>query len=103
MTDEDLGRLERELAALVPGEGADAFARQDANAFNAELGDVRDALLEPARDLLAKGSAAPELGECLERTVAQLAFWRRVLLRVHERAFDDAGPGEAYLVRYLLS
>ncbi len=103
MTEQDLRKLEVELKALVPAEGADAFARQDATAFNAEVSDVRDALLEPARALLAKGSASPDLAACVERTIAELAFWRRVLLKVHGLAFGDADRSADYLVHYLLS
>lgn len=104
MTREELQRCELELAFLVPREDAGAPARQDARAFNAEVEDVRAALLEPAERLVEKGSALRELAPCLERTVAQLAFWRRVLLSVHRGAFaPEAARRPEYLVRYLLS
>ncbi len=102
MTPEHLGRLELELMFLAPREGADASALEDARAFNADVGDLRDALLEPARDLLARGGVSRELAACLERTVAELAFWRRVLVRLHGSALGDPPPSD-YLVNYLLS
>lgn len=103
MTPEDLQRCARELEPLEPREGAPAFAREDARAFNASASDVRVALLEPARDLIGRGSLVPELAACLDRTVAELAFWRRVLLHVHRGAFEPGARPSDYLVRYLLS
>ena len=104
MTREDLRRCELELAALVPREGADAFAQQDARAFNEDVANVRDALLEPARRLVERGSAITHLAPCLEKAVAELAFWRRVLLNVHRGAFPpEAARRPDYLVSYLLS
>ncbi len=103
MTREDLERWERELEPLVPLEGASAFARGDALAFNADVKDVKAALIEPALRLLEKGSAAEHLAPCLERTVAELAFWRRVLVNVHRDALRAKDAPKAFLVRYLLS
>jgi len=103
MTGEDLRRCERELRPLVPREGAPLLARDVARSFNADVSDVRGALLEPVRGLLEKGAAVPDLDACLERAVAELAFWRRVLLKVHSDAFESAPTPPDYLVRYLRS
>lgn len=103
MTRQDLERCERELVPLVPNEGASPFARQDARAFNADVNDVREAVLDPFRGLLEKGNASPELGACVEKTVAELAFWRRVLVKVHEGEFRSAAISPDFLVSYLLS
>jgi hypothetical protein len=103
MTAEDLRRCERELVPLVPLEGASAFAREDAREYNADVADVRDAVLEPFRGLLAKGRASPDLADCVERTVAELAFWRRVLVKVHEREYAPPAPASDFLLRYVLS
>ncbi len=102
-TREDLERCERELVPLDPTEGASPSARQDARAFNADLGQVREAVLEPFRFLLEKGGVSRELGACLERTVAELAFWRRVLVKVHRGQFRQAAASPDFLVRWLLS
>ncbi len=102
MTWQDLQRCDLELTLLVPSEVASAFAREDARSFNAHVDDVRAALLEPARDLLEKGVALRDLAACLQKAVAELAFWRRVLVRVHAGAFPPAVSSD-YLVRYLLS
>jgi len=98
-----LARLEAGLAPLVAAPGAPPAAREDALAFNRDVEDVRGALLEPARALLERGGASRELGECLERTVVELAFWRRVLVRVHAGALGPDGPRPELLVRYLLA
>jgi hypothetical protein len=103
MTRTDLERLERQLEPLVVVEGATASARGDAQRFNAEASDVRSALLEPSLGLLASGGVRPELASCLARTVAELAFWRRVLLRVHEAAFAAGAAAPDFLVSYLRS
>jgi len=103
MTREDLERCERELVPLVPSEGASPFAREVARAFNADVSDAREAVLEPFRHLLEKGSANRELGACVEKTVAELAFWRRVLVRAHQGEFRSAASSPDFLVRYLLS
>lgn len=102
-TRQDLERCERELVPLHPGEGASARAREDARAFNAELDDLRQAVLEPLRGLLERGTASPELGACAERAVVELAFWRRVLVRVHPSAFRPAEGSRDFLLRWLLS
>jgi len=103
MTREDLQRCERELQPLVPHQGAPTFARNVARSFNADVSDVRGALLEPVRVLLERGAAVRDLSACLEKTVAELAFWRRVLLKAHPDAFESAPTPPDYLVRYLLS
>ena len=98
-------RLERcaaALAPLVPVAGAPVAAIEPAREFNRDVEAVRAALLEPARDLLARGAALHGLPACLERAVAELAFWRRVLVRVHPEAYpsDEARP--EFLIRYLV-
>lgn len=103
MTQEDLKRWEGELKPLLPVEAATPFARRDALALNAEMDDVKAALLEPVQRLLEKGSPVDHLADCLERTVAQVAFWRRVLLRVHGDSLRQAEASPEYLVSYLLS
>jgi hypothetical protein len=103
MTRDDLRRWEEELRPLMPLEQASPLARTAALAFNEDVRDARESLLEAARRLVDDASAPPELKPCLERTVAELAFWRRVLLDVHRRDLgaDQARPD--FLVRYLLS
>jgi hypothetical protein len=103
MTREDLQRFERELEPLEPLQAAGSFARQDARRFNAELGDLRGALLEPLRSLAARGTVPPDLASCLARTVAELVFWRRVLVQVHRGAFPPAPASSAFLLSYLRS
>jgi hypothetical protein len=103
MTREDLERWEGELKPLFPAEGASPYARGNATAFNAELNEVKGALLDPARRLLEKGSTPDQLASCLERTVAELAFWRRVLLGVHRDGLRAVDAPDEFLVRYLLS
>jgi hypothetical protein len=103
MTREDLRRCEAELVPLVPVAGASDLARELALSFNRSVDDVRAALLEPARILLERGGPAGDLPECLQRTVAELSFWRRVLVGVNAGAYrPDAWPADC-LVRYLLS
>jgi hypothetical protein len=103
MTLDDLAHWELELTPLVPLDGAAAFARENARSFNAEAMDVRDAIVDPIRSLLEKGAASAELASCFERTMAQLAFWRRVLLAVHPSAFAPAPTCSDCLLRYVLS
>ncbi len=103
MTREDLRRCELELEPLVPLDGASTFARESATLFNADASDVRAAVLEPIRGLVDRGAAPADLTACLERSVAELAFWRRVLVRFHEGAFREGETGSDCLVRYLLS
>lgn len=103
MTRDDLELWEQQLAPLEPAEGASALARGDVTSYNESLEDVKAALLEPARRLLEKGLAAEHLGSCLERTVAELAFWRRVLLAVHRDGVRSADAPPGFLVSYLLS
>jgi hypothetical protein len=103
MTREDLERWERELRPLAPLEGASAPARNDALAFNADVDDAKRSLLDAARRLVDEGSASAELAPCLERTVAELAFWRTVLLAVHRAELRPEEPHREFLVRYLLS
>ncbi len=103
MTPEDLKRCEIELEPLVPLDGASAFARQDAAAFNANATDLREAVLDPFRQLFEKGAASPDLSACLEKSIAQLAFWRRVLVKVHAGSFRSSRTASDCLMRYLLS
>jgi len=103
MTREELQRCDEELRPLVPGEASSAVAREHARSFNEDVADVRAALLEPAKDLFERGSLFKDLAACLERSVAELAFWRRVLRRVHG---DGLGPEPARpdcLLRYVMS
>ncbi len=99
---ERLERCEAELRPIVPGAGASALAREQARSYNDDVALVRGALLEPALDLLARKGAPPrELASCLEKAVAELAFWRRVLRRMHGDALGPE-PGRAdYLVAWL--
>ncbi|HEY6001939.1 MAG TPA: hypothetical protein VIV57_03630 [Anaeromyxobacter sp.] len=103
MTREDLERWEGELRPLDLREGASVSARKDALAFNADVDDARSTLLEAARRLVDAGSAGAELGPCLERTVAELSFWRRVLCAVHRADLRAADSRPEFLIRYLLS
>ncbi len=98
---ERLARCDAELHPLVAGEGASALAREQARAYNDDVALVRGALLEPALDLLAKGAALRELPACLERSVAELAFWRRVLRGLYGDAFGPDGESSEYLVRWV--
>jgi hypothetical protein len=102
MTPEDLLRFEAELAPLVARPWACPIAVEQARAFTERADTVRAALLEPARALLARRAALHELPSCLERTVAQLAFWRRVLQRVHGEALEPGGGRADTLLRYLI-
>jgi hypothetical protein len=103
MTRDDLKLWEQQLQPLEPAEGASALLRGDISSYNASVDDVRTALLEPVRRLLEKGPAAEHLGQCLERTVAELAFWRRVLVAVHRDGLRPADASPGFLVSYLLS
>ncbi len=98
---ERLERCDAELRPLVPGEGASPLARVQARAFNEDVALVRGALLEPALDLLRKGSIPRELPACLEKSVAELAFWRRVLRRMHGDALGPEPERSDYLLRWL--
>ncbi len=103
MTREDLDRCAAELEPLVPLDAASALARAQARAFNADASDVRDAVLDPFRALLDAGRAREDLVDCTERTVAELVFWRRVLVGFHPGAFAPRAGGSDCLLRYLLS
>ena len=103
MTREDLKRWEDELKPLVPLENASPFARGNAQTFNADVDDVRAALLDPARRMIEKGSSVEHLAACVERTVAELVFWRRVLLEVHRDGLRAADARTDFLVDYLLN
>jgi hypothetical protein len=103
MTREELQHCDAELSLLVPAEWACSLAREHARSFNQDVADVRAALLEPARDLFERGAPLRELPACLEKAVAELAFWRRVLLEVHGAAFGPEPARSSYLLRYLTS
>lgn len=103
MKRQDIERWEEELRPLVPLEGASTFARENALAFNADVNEARGALLEAARRLLDEGGASGELEPCLERAVAELVFWRRVLLGVHRGELRSEEPRTDFLVHYLLT
>jgi hypothetical protein len=98
---ERLRRCEVELRPLVPGERSSAIAREHARSFNADVAAVRAALLEPAIGLLERGAPVRDLAACLERSVAELAFWRRVLLRLHGDALGPEPARPDFLLRYL--
>ena len=98
----DFLEFERELELLVPNQGASTAAVADARAFNAEASDVREAVLEPARALVENGAASDELAACLRRVVAELAFWRRVLVNIHGGALHGVDAPATFLVHYLL-
>lgn len=96
-----LQRCEAELRPLVSAAWSCPTAREDARAYNEEVDAVRAALLEPALDLVARGRSVRDLAACLERRVAELAFWRRVLRGLYGDAFgSDASPSD-YLVRWV--
>jgi hypothetical protein len=101
---EDLRRCEGELQDLVPREQAPIAVRETALTFNAQARQVRREILGPARALLEGGDSIPdEVAECISRTIAELAFWRRVLCRVYWRDLGaEASPAD-FLLRYLLS
>lgn len=103
MTRQDLQRWEAELGPLVPREGASPLAREHARVFNEDAGDVKDVLLEPAEHLIEEGAALDDLAPCLEKEVAELAFWRRVLARVYREDLAVPPARSDYLVAYLLS
>ena len=96
-----LARCDAELRPVIPGEGASGLARAQAGAYNDEVALVREALLEPAQDLLAKGLALRELPACLERSVAELVFWRRVLRSMHGDALGPEPERSDYLLGWL--
>lgn len=98
---ERLERCDAELTPLVPTERASGLARELARAYNEDVALVRGALLEPALDLLAKGAALRDLPACLERSVAELAFWRRVLRGMHGDALGPEPAPSDYLLRWL--
>jgi hypothetical protein len=98
---ERLQRCDAELRPLVPGEGASPFAREQARSYNEDVALVRGALLEPALDLLARGAALRELPACLEKSVAELAFWRRVLRGMHGDALGPEPERSDYVLRWL--
>lgn len=103
MTEADLQRLEREIEPIVLSEGAPLAVREQALRFNDEVAEVREALLAPMLGLLTKGGVRPELASCLTRTIAELAFWRRVLVKVHGSAVPSAPGSPEFLVGYLRS
>lgn len=101
MTSEDLQRCDAELRPLVPEEGSPEVAREHARAFNEDVATVRAALLDPARDLARRGTPLRDLAACLEKAVAELAFWRRVLAGVHGRALGPEPGRPDYLLRWI--
>jgi hypothetical protein len=103
MTREDLDRWEAELTPLVPAAGASAVAREHSRELNRSVDDLRAALLEPARALLARGAPLGELPGCLQRAVAELSFWRRVLQGVHGAQLQPEPARPDGLLRYLMS
>jgi hypothetical protein len=103
VTREDLQRCGAELGPIVPRGWACPLALEQARAFNERAALVRGALFEPARDLLARDRLPRELPACLEKAVAELAFWRRVLVRLHGAAFEPEEARPDYLLRYVTS
>lgn len=98
---ERLKRCDAELRPLVPTERASPLAREQARSYNEDVALVRGALLDPALDLLARGSALRELPSCLEKSVAELSFWRRVLRGMHGDALGPEPERSDYLLRWL--
>ncbi len=98
---ERLQRCDAELHPLVPAERASPIAREQIRSYNEDVALVRGALLDPALDLLAKGSPLRELPACLEKSVAELAFWRRVLRGMHGDALGPEPERSDYLLRWL--
>jgi len=96
-----LQRCDAELHPLVPAESSSPLAREQARMFNESVADVRAVLLEPAKDLLERGSPNRDLVACLEKSVAELAFWRRVLRSLHGDALGREPARAEYLLRYL--
>ncbi len=98
---ERLQRCDAELHPLVPTERASPIAREQVRSYNEDVALVRGALLDPALDLLARGSPLRELPACLEKSVAELAFWRRVLRSMHGEALGPEPERSDYLLRWL--
>ncbi len=98
---ERLKRCDAELRPLVPDAQATPLAREQARSYNEDVALVRGALLDPALDLVAKGRVPRELAACLEKSVAELAFWRRVLRRMHGEALGPEPERSDYLLRWL--
>ncbi len=98
---ERLQRCDAELRPLVPDARASAIAREHATSYNEDVALVRGALLEPALDLVARGGTPRDLTACLEKSVAELAFWRRVLRGMHGDALGPEPERSDYLIRWL--
>lgn len=96
-----LQRCDAELRPLVPSERSSLVARDLARSFNEDVAAVRAALLEPAIELLERGAPVDDLAACLEKRVAELAFWRRVLRSLHAEAFEPETERSDYLLRWL--
>lgn len=103
MIRERLQRWDAELSPLVPSQWACPLSREHAESFNEDVAEVRAKLLEPARDRLERGVPLAELATSLERAVAELAFWRRVLLKVHGAALGPELARSESLLRYVTS
>lgn len=99
----DLERAAAELIPLVPRAWACPLAQEHASSFNDSVAELREAVVGPAFDLVERGAATQELARCVERTVAELAFWRRVLVGLHGDAFEEAPGRNDYLLWYLTS
>jgi len=101
MTRQALQRCDAELCPLVAREGASSVAREHVRSFNEDVADVRAALLGPASDLLERGTLFQELAACLEKAVAELVFWRRVLRKVHGDALGPEPARPDYLLPWV--
>lgn len=102
MTRQELQQCDVELIPLVAREGSSPVAREHARSYNENVADVRAALLEPAKDLLERGALLPQLAACLEKAVAELVFWRRVLWDVHGEALGPEPGRPDYLVHWVM-
>lgn len=102
MTLQVLQRCDAELRPLEPRDGSSAAVREQVRAFNENVAEVRAALLEPAKDLLERGTLLQDLAACLEKAVAEIAFWRRVLWRMYGDALGSEPAPSDCLLRYVM-